>query len=155
MKWPLTAVVLLCSAAVFHPNQCSAASDVRSKCFGSAEQAVRRIKVMLRQKNWEQLARYYDLRGSDVLRSELASGSYFYDKQPANVDAAGFLRWLQPFDPRFQFDRVENTNQKDVIRVVVTISIDEGFGAIRRGFQSFRMRKTSRGYQLVLDPPEK
>lgn len=122
--------------------------------FESPQQAVAKIKVMLDNKSWSTLSRHYDLTGSGIDRATLASGEYFYTtERPAVAHPGGFWRYKHPFAPAFDFHHVEETSEPSTVKVVVSIEIDQGAGSpVQRGFQSFKMRKSTNGYQIL---PEK
>lgn len=112
--------------------------------------AVEKITVMLREKDWPQLAKYYDLSDSPIDRSTLISGEFFYtDQRPKSAHPGGFWRYKHPFSPAFKFHSIRELEESGVIEVTVEVEIDQGGGMIQRGMQTFLMRKTSKGYKVM------
>lgn len=130
-------------------NSRSTVSDSQ-KYFKSPEAAVEQIAVMLKAKNWAALVDYYDLSDSPVERSTLISGEFFYtDEKPAAAHPAGFWHYKHPFPPAFKFHSTRDLEEPSVIEVTVHVEIDQGGGMIQRGMQTFLMRKTKHGYQIM------
>lgn len=128
----------------------NSAMSSRQKYFKSPELAVEQITVMLKEKNWAELADYYDLSDSPVKRSTLVSGEFYYtDERPASTHPAGFWHYKHPFAPGFKFLSTRNLEEPGVIEVTVQVEIDQGGGMIQRGMQAFLMRKTGKGYQVM------
>lgn len=120
--------------------------------FSDPKTAVDEIAALLRKNAWAQLARYYDLSGTDVLHDALISGKLFVrEKPPEFGHPGGFDRYIQPFAPSFSY-MYHQTVEDDLVEVTVEIEIDQGGGMIQRGLDSFRMRKSERGYRLLLKP---
>ena len=119
--------------------------------FSDPKSAVDEIARLMRAKSWTELARYYDLSGTEIFIEELNSGRFFVrDKLPAVGHPAGFGRYKQPFAPSFSYSSHEVIDENRV-EVTVEISIDQGGGMIQRGLDSFRMRKSDKGYQVLPD----
>jgi len=106
---------------------------------------------MLRKEEWERLASYYRLEGSTINRSELVSGDYFIRRdRPEVAHPGGFWRYRHPFPPGFEFGWIEPVSGADnIIKVNVTIEIDQGGGMIQRGIDSFLLHKSPHGYKIV------
>ena len=139
---------IMCLALIACSSQ-STVSD-SGKYFQSPESAVEQTTVMLKEKNWAALADYYDLSDSPVERSTLISGEFFYtDERPASAHPAGFWHYKHPFPPAFKFQSTRNLEEPGVIEVTVHVEIDQGGGMIQRGMQTFLMRKTENGYQIM------
>jgi len=127
--------------------------DAEDRCFNNPQDAVSDIAMMLRNKNWKDLASYYDLNESHVERGALTSGEYFIrHTRPKSAHPGGFWRYRHPFSPEFDFGWVEPVEENgDVVEVFVTIEIDQGGGMIQRGIDSFLMRESECGYQILPD----
>ncbi len=120
------------------------------KYFPSPAEAVERITVMLEEKNWVELAHYYDLSDSPEERATLTSGEFFYtDQEPAMAHPAGFWHYRHPFAPGFPFHSRRDLEAPDVIEVTVMVEIDQGGGMVQRGTERFLMRQTDNGYQVM------
>ena len=118
--------------------------------FSSPQEAVERISAMLRRKDWGKLARYYDLTDTPIDRATLNSGEFFYtDKRPEAAHPAGFWHYKHPFAPGFKFDSVRKLETPGVIEVTVKVEIDQGDGTPQRGIQTFLMRRSDKGYQVM------
>lgn len=117
--------------------------------FTDPKSAVDEIARLMRAKSWTELARYYDLSGTEISIEELNSGRFFVrDKPPAVGHPGGFNRYIQPFAPSFSYFS-HQTIGDGMVEVTVDIEIDQGGGMIQRGLESFRMRKSEKGYQLL------
>ena len=120
------------------------------KYFANPSVAVDQITIMLEEKNWPELAKYYDLSDSPIDRKELVSGEFFYtEEKPEFAHPAGFWRYKHPFAPAFKFKSKRELEEPGVIEVTVGIEIDQGGGMIQRGMQTFLMRKSDKGYQIM------
>ena len=119
--------------------------------FRSSKEAVEVISVLLDKKDWVTLSRYYDLSNSEVDRKNLETGRFFVRaERPEVAHPGGFWRYKAPFSPGFKYDH-EEPEGKDIVRVHLRIEIDQGDGMVQEGFDSFRMRKTPKGYQILPD----
>lgn len=117
--------------------------------FPDPKTAVTETARLLRSKSWPELARYYDLSGTDVAAETLTSGSFFVrEKRPEVSHPAGFWRYKQPFAPSFRY-MSHSTVGDDEIEVTVYVRIDQGGGMVQEGRNSFRMRKSKSGYRLL------
>lgn len=121
--------------------------------FETPKSAVQAIKVMLRQEEWASLARYYDLSGSDVDRASLVSGDFFIRaERPEVAHPAGFWRYKHPFPPSFDYRSASPADAVGIVTIQVAITIDQGVGSpAQQGFQEFRMKQSSNGYQVLPD----
>jgi len=125
-------------------------SSGQAKYFSSPAVAVEQIRVMLREKKWAELADYYDLTDSPVDRADLISGEFFYTEEaPLVAHPAGFWKYKHPFAPAFEFKSVKELEEPGVVEVTVAVEIDQGGGMIQRGLQTFLMRKSQKGYQIM------
>ena len=128
----------------------SATSSDAGKYFASPKAAVKQITVMLEEKNWPELAKYYDLLDSPVDRAELVNGEFFYtEERPEVAHPAGFWKYKHPFAPAFEFKSTRDLEKPGVIEVTVEVEIDQGGGMTQRGMQTFLMRKSDKGYQVL------
>ena len=122
------------------------------KYFDSTASAVEQIAIMLEGKNWPELAHYYDLTNTSINRETLVSGEFFYtDEEPAAAHPAGFWHYKHPFPPAFKFHSYRQIEEPGLIEVTVMVEIDQGGGMIQRGVQTFLMRKTEKGHQVIPD----
>lgn len=141
---------LLASVVLLGACQSAAGPDDGPLYFTDPQSAVRQITVLLKEKDWPRLARYYDLADSPVRRADLESGEFFYtEKRPEFAHPAGFWRYKHPFAPGFEFQATRELETPGVVEVTVEVEIDQGGGMIQRGVQHFLMRKSSRGYQVM------
>jgi len=96
-----------------------------------------------------------NLRGitnASIDRETLVSGEFFYtDEEPAAAHPAGFWHYKHPFPPAFKFHSYREIEEPGLIEVTVMVEIDQGGGMIQRGVQTFLMRKTEKGYQVIPD----
>jgi len=124
----------------------------QGKYFTSPSDAVKQITVLLEDKNWDELAKYYDLTDSQIERASLISGEFFYtEKRPEVAHPEGFWKYKHPFAPGFEFNSMKELAEPGVIEVTVSVEIDQGGGMIQRGLQTFLMRNSDKGYQVM--PP--
>ena len=105
--------------------------------FASPAAAVEALSKLLAARDWPALAACYDGEPPKV----------FYDEK-AEGHPAGFDRWRHPFPPGFHY--VSHEIQGDIAVVRVGIEIDQGDGMIQRGHHEFRMRRTSKGWQVLM-----
>lgn len=118
--------------------------------FDSAQQAVEKTTELLKKEDWPTLARYYDLAGTKERPALLRSGDFFVRKEkPANHHPGLPWKYRHPFTPGYKFESVADTDAKDVVRVTVAISIDQGGGPPQRSVSTFDMRKSAKGYQIL------
>jgi hypothetical protein len=121
------------------------------KYFKSSKEAVEVISSLLRKSDWVTLSRYYDLSGSDIDRKELETGRLFVrTEKPDAAHPGGFWQYKAPFSPGFKYAHQEPEGE-DIVRVHLRIEIDQGGGMVQEGLDSFRMRKTPKGYQILLN----
>jgi hypothetical protein len=131
---------------------CSAASGSppESRYFLSPQEAVAIITELLGKEDWATLSLYYDLSGTGIDRSELESGRFFVrSERPVNAHPGISWKYKQPFTPGFSLDHIESSRDPGVVTVVVSIEFDQGGGMKQRGVDSFKMRKTEKGYQVL------
>lgn len=117
--------------------------------FKDPKQAVDLIITMLVSEDWKKLSRYYDLSGTNVDKESLISGDFFIrKKRPEVAHPAGFWRYREPFAPAFSY-LSHHTLSDGIVKVTVHVEIDQGGGMIQRGQDSFQLRKSANGYQLL------
>lgn len=149
MRLPKTVALCIVCLVFVGCNSHSSGSG-GGKYFKSPGSAVEQIAVMLDEKDWAKLAGFYDLSDSPIERSTLISGEFFYtDEKSASAHPAGFWHYKHPFAPAFKFQSTRDLDEPGVIEVTVQVEIDQGGGMIQRGMQTFRMRKTENGYQVM------
>lgn len=147
------AISLLCIPIASCVQTKSSTSANDAKFFTNPFTAVEQIKLMLIEKNWHTLAKYYDLTDSKIDQSQLESGEFFYtEEEPEFAHPAGFWKYKHPFSPAFKFMSFRELDEIGVIEVTVDVEIDQGGGMKQRGQQTFLMRKSDKGYQLL--PPK-
>ena len=118
--------------------------------FKSPEEAIPKITELLLKEDWKVLSRYYDLAGSKLELKELESGRFFLrTEKPPFTHPAGFWKYKHPFAPGFHFDHIEPTHDDKIIKVIVSIEMDQGDGMKQYGFSTFLMHLSSSGYQLL------
>lgn len=118
--------------------------------FKDPASAVEQITVMLEKKDWAELARFYDLTDTPVDIETLRSGEFFYtDERPAAAHPAGFWRYKHPFAPGYKFLETRKLEEPGVIEVSVQVEIDQGGGMIQRGIDTFLMRVSEKGCQIM------
>ncbi|MHC4579266.1 MAG: hypothetical protein ACYTFD_20215 [Planctomycetota bacterium] len=139
--WILAAALTACAS--------TAATD--ALYFDDPPSAVPAITKLLEAKDWQTLARYYDLEGSNLERADLESGAFFYtDQRPESAHPAGFWRYKHPFAPGFTYLESRDLEPVGLVEVVVAIEIDQGAGSPpQRGLESFLMRRSPAGYQIL------
>ncbi len=119
------------------------------KYFTDVKSAVVETARMMRARSWPELAHYYDLSETDIAPGHLESGAFFMRPKPPEIGhPAGFGFYIQPFAPEFSY-LSHKTVGSDVIEVTVQIEIDQGGGMIQRGLDSFRLRRSQKGYRLL------
>lgn len=121
--------------------------------FESPALAIPIITELLKNGDFERLAGYYDLSGSEIEKSALKSGEFFIRENPPTVThPGGFWRYKHPFAPGFDFSRARETERERVYRVEVKISIDQGEGVPEQvGFAYFYMIKSDMGWKILPD----
>ena len=118
--------------------------------FTSPESAVEKVTVMLKNKDWPQLTKYYDLGDSTIEKSTLISGQFFYtDERPESAHPAGFWHYKHPFPPGFKYLSSRNLTEQSIIEVTVNVEIDQGGGMIQRGEKNFLMSQSVKGLQIL------
>ncbi len=127
------------------------AMATESTAFDSPEAAVPQIRRMLRDEQWPQLASYYDLSESSLTYEDLASGGFFLN---IDTNAGGqpreISRYRHPFPPAYEFSRVIDTADPNVVIVEMQIAIDQGEGMpIQRGLTWFKMRRSDGGWRIL------
>lgn len=145
-------IVIGCTSASkpTHDRTHAVAARADGSVFQSPQVAVPLIAELLRGEKWKELAGYYDLSGSGIDFAELESGRYFIrTERPATAHPAGFWKYRHPFAPGFQYEHEEQTGDPRIVKVTVSIAIDQGGGLIQRGFQTFQMRRVDGGWKIL------
>jgi hypothetical protein len=119
--------------------------------FSNPRESVDIISKLLTEENWEQLSYYYYLENTDEeVIDSLKNGSYFIRiKRPEVAHPGGFWKYKNPFPPGFSYLSHREV-ALDTIKVEVTIEIDQGNDMIQQGLDSFYLKKSEKGYQLIL-----
>mgnify|MGYP006286924711 CR=1 FL=1 len=148
------AAVVLAVCQTSSPSNMMTTSGNTSAFFESPEQSVPRIAEMLRQSAWEKLARYYDLSGSRIDRSELTSGRYFLnapaDAREMPPPENELARYRHPFHPSYRFRGLRSTDDPNVVIVELILEVDQGAGAPpRRSIDEFPMVHHPEGWQVL------
>jgi len=146
----ITATIFLCNIST---GCCQKTDCMKTKYFESPQIAVELITIMLKDKNWKELTKHYDLTNSDTEPKPLKSGDFFYtEERPESAHPAGFWKYKHPFAPGFKYDSVRDvTEEPGIVEVTISIEIDQGGGMIQRGYNTFLMRKSDLGYQVLPD----
>ena len=119
--------------------------------FHSPQEAVEKTAQLIKAKDWVTLAGYYDLTGRAIHREELESGKLFWrPERPATAHPGMAWQYIQPFTPGFEFDHAEPVDLSGIVRVELKIRIDQGGGQQQIGTDHFELRKSDKGYQLLL-----
>jgi hypothetical protein len=119
--------------------------------FSSPEAAVPIVTELLRAHDWKRLAKYYDVAAGSSEEVALRSGSgFFRPREKGSASAAMGGEYVQPFSPGARYVSTSATDEAGVVEVTVALDIDQGGGMVQRGVRTFRMRRTSAGYQLML-----
>ena len=121
--------------------------------FESPKEAVESLRKLVVAENWKELARHYDLSGTDFSLEELHSGAFFVRTERPEISHPGeFWRIRRPFHPAFSYLMALPTDDPDIVTIRVGISIDQGSGSpMQEGWTEFRMRKSGRGFQMLPD----
>ncbi len=119
--------------------------------FSSPEEAVPIIADLLRKEDFEILAQYYELTGSEVQLSELISGDFFMRKErPEAAHPAGFWHYRHPFSPGFEYSHMNTKSENGVWVIHLSIEIDQGKGSSpQAGRDSFLMIESEKGWQVL------
>ena len=118
--------------------------------FESPEKAVNEIRKLVVASDWKTLSRYYDLTDSDTKLEELLSSDFFIrEERPQVVHPGGFWRYKHPFAPAFKFNYASELEKSGIYEVTLGIEINQGDGMIQKGIQTFRMRKSEKGFQVL------
>ena len=118
--------------------------------FRSPEESVVVINRLLKNEDWVTLGSYYDLAGTSIDRRSAQSRDFFVrDERPAVAHPAAFWKYKQPFAPGFEYVDTRPATDASVVQVDVRIQISEGGGMVQRGADSFHLRKSDLGYQLL------
>lgn len=152
---PLTltlALVVIVGSIVYVENKQTPempAPGETDRYFVSPQASVDIITDLVNAEDWEKLASYYDLSGSDIDEDSLTDGTFFINEtRPEAAHPAGFWRYKQPFAPGFTYQSAKIVNE-DEIEVTVMIEIDQGGGMVQRGLDTFQLTPHPEGYQLL------
>jgi len=127
-----------------------AVPDGTPRSFASPEDAVRQVSRFLEARDWRRLAEYYDLQDGSESRSALVDGSYFVRPFAPSGEEVAARQW-RPFYPGSEFSHVNPTEDEDVVEVVVEYETEAEGGLRLRGYDSFRMRRSTGGWRLLPD----
>jgi len=145
-----TSTQLLALTACLGLASCASPAARKPLYFSSPEESVTRTTALLRSQDWRELARYYDLTGTGINRSELEFGTFFLrTNPPETAHPGGLWKSREPFSPGFTSIESAETGTAGVVAVTVGIEIDEGGGMVQRGRTTYQLRKSSAGYQLL------
>ena len=121
--------------------------------FSNPRKAVQQTAKWLCDESWVKLALHYDLSGTQIPLSSLCTGSFFVRSKPPEVGhPGGFSRYKQPFAPSFSYQS-HRTLKSGEIEVKVHISIDQGGGMVQEGWETFSLRRSAKGLQLLPKNP--
>lgn len=146
-------VALVACASSPGPGPQGKVSD-QALYFDSPKQAVPAIATMLRNRDWQTLASYYDLSHSSITREALVSGRYFINAD-TNAERSPppqgeLARYRQPFHPMFEYSGTAATDEAGVVVVEVMLEIDQGQGMPpQRVLDEFRMKQHEQGWQIL------
>lgn len=130
--------------------QSTAKSEVGSRNFGSRNSIVPAIDLMLRDKDWTTLAKYYDLEHSEVTAEELLSGDYFYDSTPGAAPATEeYRRYLRPFAPGARLDHEMDGGGQHVVTLVMVLDLHRGTGKKGQRVYRFRVKRHTWGWRIL------
>ena len=149
-----TAVLIVLIGSCWSAKPPISHQAIGTKYFRSRTEALGVIDRLLREKDWEELAQYYDLRDSSVAPAELRTGRYFYNDghgtgQYTEVDPP----YLRPFAPGARFDHEMGDADPDVIVVVMVLEPPPGSESGRRHVYRFRLRRRGWGWQILPAQP--
>jgi hypothetical protein len=127
----------------------------QARYFDSPKQAVPAIATMLRNRDWQTLASYYDLSDSSISREALVSGGYFINAdtnaEQSPPPQGELARYRQPFHPMSEYRGTAATDEAGVVVVEVMLEIDQGQGMPpQRVLDEFRMKQHEQGWQILL-----
>ena len=128
----------------------SASFNMQQLYFSSPQESIGIITELLTLEDWETLSSYYYLdKDRQELRDSLMSGSYFMaEEQPEAAHPGGFWRYKHPFPPGFKYSYHESL-PGDIIRVNLTIEIDQGEGMTQTGQAYFYMKEFPEGFMIL------
>ena len=122
----------------------------QSLYFSSPQESVELTSDLLIDENWEKLTKYYFLENSGKeITDSMKNGTYFIrDKRPEVSHPSESWRYKKPFSPKFKyFSHIET--EKNIIKVTVSIEIDQGNGMIQQGLSFFYLIRSENGFQLL------
>ncbi len=122
----------------------------QSLYFSSPQESVELTSKLLIDENWEELTNYYFLENTDKeIIDSMLNGTYFIrDKRPEVSHPSESWRYKKPFSPKFKyFSHIET--EKNIIKVTVSIEIDQGNGMIQQGLSFFYLIRSENGFQLL------
>ena len=129
-------------------------AQVQNLFFTSPEASVEIITQLLINEDWSTLSGYYHLDDrNEGLIDSLLSGDYFIRKEmPEVAHPGGFWKYKQPFSPGFTYSSHEQISNA-LIKVNLTIEIDQGDGMIQVGRESYLLKEFKEGFKLLPDQP--
>lgn len=117
--------------------------------FENPQEAIPVIKKLLIASDWEMLSRYYDLRNSDITLEKLLTGEFFIrSDKPDVAHPGGFWRYIHPFPPAYKYHHCILTRD-NIYEIEMSIEIDQSNGEFQKGFLSFFMIKSEKGFQIL------
>ena len=121
----------------------------QSLYFSSPQESVEKTSKLLINENWDKLMTFYFLENTDKeTLDSMKNGSYFIrDKKPFSYHPGVSWKYKKPFSPSFKYSNHE-TIEEDLIKVTVSIEIDQGGGMIQKGMSYFYLLKSKKGYQI-------
>ncbi len=121
--------------------------------FPSPEEAIPIIADLLIKKDFNTLAKYYDLAHSEIKLADLKSGDFFIRKErPEIAHPAEFWRYKHPFSPGFTYSSLTAGPRENVYLIRVEIVIDQGAASpSQEGYDSFYMISSAKGWQILPD----
>lgn len=125
----------------------SSETPVPVSYFKSPETSVRRINILLENKDWKILTQFYDLAESGVSKTQLLDGSFFFNASSTAVN--GDLRnYLHPFPPGAKFLDVRARDEDDLFEVDVVWKMDLPWARDQEHVTTFVLRRFPEGYRL-------
>ena len=118
------------------------------KYFTSPEDAAAVVTQLLIEKDWQTLAHYYFLGDTAIDIRDIAQEKFFVRKSEAESHhPTDDPKIFKPFDPSYAFDHAEE--QGDTVTVWMIKKVDQGNDLEQIGMQSFLLKRTEKGLQLL------
>lgn len=112
--------------------------------FKTPQSAIQTASELLREKDWQRLSQFYDLRDSSLDHRSLLDGSYFRINSPDRAS-------VRPFAPEYEFLGIFETEFDDVYEVVVRLP-SSGV-ATPDGQKFLYLKRYPEGYRILPDRP--